>query len=570
MKRIFKHTMVLALALTVLSCSDDHFDINSSVADRPTLWEAISNNAELSDFADILDNVYYSKSEGSQTKVKYSELLSHDQNFTVWAPKNNDTILAKYKSMLATDPYTVEKELVQNHIVRYSKIMNGSESEVLDLFNSKTALFDPANMQMGAKHVSDANIGCSNGILHVLDGVIEYKPNLYEYISKDTTLSELNSFLKEYEMLRFDEANSTQGPTVNGNITWVDSVVNMTNDYFSMMDAYLNKEDSIYAMVLPNNNAWEDAIGITSKYFKYMKTYNQKVVTVNSEGDETTTPLDKTFTDEELDSMSNLFSKSAICQNLVFNAKYQAKPFNIDKPADCDSLVSTNGRVFEQPQVAQIFGDAVPVELSNGYAYVVDTFAYRGIDTWAKKRDLEAEMSSNIESNVRCNMANTQCSFVMPDTVVKYTVARAVQTTPTANPEITFKLPNIMSCKYDIYVVMAYNTNANMSTKFKATLTYHEGKRSTQSNATLKPEADDIHKGASNTYVNLPCPYVDDNGVTQYVDSICVAHDFEFPVAYYGTDFYPTLKLSVNVTSKEISTYTREMWIDQIVLVAKE
>ena len=563
--------MAVTFGLCALSCSDDHFDIQPEVAGRQTLWESINSNPELTQFAEILNNVNYSKSEGSTTSLKYSELLNHDQTFTIWAPKNNSFDYDKYIKLVETDPYTVEKELIQNHIVRYSHVMNGNTIEQLDLFNSKTAVFDPANATMGGSSIVTPNIGCSNGVLHVLNSAIAYMPNLYEYIESQPQLDSLYTFFKGYEKYSFDENNSTQGPTVNGNITWVDSVTHLSNEYFSMMGAEITHEDSTFAMVMPTNSAWESALNKTKNYFNYMSSYSQKITTIDEEGNSSETTIQQTYTTEELDSMNSLYSKDAICQNLVFNANYQALPFNINNPADCDSLESTARKVFERPQVEDIFAGAEPVKVSNGYAYVVDTFAYRACDTWAADKRYEAEQNSNIENSSRCNLMNTTLSFVEGDSIVKFSITRGVQTVSSTNPDITFKLSNVMSCKYDIYVVMAYNSNANMPTKFKASITYHEGKRNTQSSTNLKPiPTDSIHIGASNTFVNRECPYVDEDGVTQYTDSILVAQDFVFPVSYYGLDFYPTIKISSNISSKELSNYTREMWIDKIVLVAKE
>lgn len=571
MKKYINYTLAVTLGLSILSCSDDHFDINPDVAGRQTLWENINSNPELTQFAEILDKVCYSKSEGSTTSLKYSDMLNHNQTFTIWAPKNGTFDYNKYIQLVESNPYTVEKELIQNHLVRYSHVMNGSKVEQLDLFNSKTAVFDPVNATMGGSNIITPNIGCSNGVLHVLGSAISYMPNLYEFIGSQPQLDSLNSFLKSYEKYSFDEYNSTQGPTVNGNITWVDSVTHLSNEYFSMLEAEITHEDSTFAMVMPTNTAWENALKKTKDYFKYMPTYSQKITSVDDEGNSSESTVMRTFSTEELDSMSALYSNNAICQNLVFNANYQALPFNIDNPADCDSLESTAGRVFEKPQVEDIFADAKPIEVSNGYAYVVDTFAYRASDTWAADKNFEAEQPSNIENSTRCNLMNSTLSFVEGDSIVKFTITRGIQTAPTMNPDITFKLQNVMSCKYDIYVVMAYNSNANMPTKFKASITFHDGKRSTQTTSNLKSIAGDtIHTGPSNTFVNRECPYTDEEGNIQYTDSILIAKDFSFPVSYYGLDFYPTIKLASNISSKETSSYTREMWIDKIVLVAKE
>lgn len=266
MKKYINYTLAVTLGLSILSCSDDHFDINPDVAGRQTLWENINSNPELTQFAEILDKVCYSKSEGSTTSLKYSDMLNHDQTFTIWAPKNGTFDYNKYIQLVESNPYTVEKELIQNHLVRYSHVMNGSKVEQLDLFNSKTAVFDPVNATMGGSNIITPNIGCSNGVLHVLGSAISYMPNLYEFIGSQPQLDSLNSFLKSYEKYSFDEYNSTQGPTVNGNITWVDSVTHLSNEYFSMLEAEITHEDSTFAMVMPTNTAWENALKKTKDY----------------------------------------------------------------------------------------------------------------------------------------------------------------------------------------------------------------------------------------------------------------------------------------------------------------
>ncbi|MCQ2094437.1 MAG: fasciclin domain-containing protein [Bacteroidaceae bacterium] len=563
---IFKGALLFIMAFTIISCSDEHFDINEDVLGQQTLWKQISSNPELSDFANLLDMVYVSKSEGNPTPVKYSELLDHDQHFTIWAPKNGSFDHSFYENLLETNPYIVEKELIQNHMTRYNRILNSSDSVLLNLYNSKTTVFDCPNAMIGGNKISTPNIGCSNGVLHIIDGAIEYMPNIYEYIGRNPKLDSLKTFLKRYEKLDFDEYSSTQGPTVNGNITWVDSVTHLYNDYFHMMSADLTCEDSVFAMVMPDNNAWENALKKTSAYFKYMNNYTQTMTTVDEEGNESSTTLSKKFTEAEVDSITNLYSKNAICENLVFNAKYQAKPFNINNPADCDSLESTVRNVFEQPLVVDIFNNAKPETLSNGYAYVVDSFEYRPSDTWAQDIKIEAEQGYNVENSNRCTLAPTMVTETAGDSLLKTTIVRVVQSSPSVNPEVTFKLANTLSCKYDIYVLMAYNTNANMPTKFKVSISYFDGKRSSQTSTTLKPTEGNIHADKSNTFTNFP-PNIEENVL---VDSILVAQDFSLPTCCYGLDFYPTLKIAVQVSSKEISTYTREMWIDKIVLVAKE
>lgn len=575
----FKACSILLSAFCIMlstSCKDEHFDVNPDVDGRQTIWENIKSNPDLSEFAYILSNTYYSKSETSRTPQTYADLLSCNQTFTVWAPKNGSFDFSYFKTLLEenslTAQYRVEKELIRNNMVRYARPLSGTGVDTLDLLNDKTIVFDRTNKTLGNNMITTPNIGCSNGIIHITDGAAPYLPNLYELLGQIEGADSIFKFIKGYEKFEFNEYASTQGPTVNGNITWVDSVTNLTNEYFRSMGAYLNREDSLYALIVPKNDAWKDILKKTQTYYNFMPTYTQTITTVDLEGNEKSEQVTTTYTSQELDSMLNLYAKSAICDNLVFNAKYQEQKFNPYLPWDCDSIVSTSNTKFKAPFIEPLFdGNNSPLYASNGYAYPVNHFNFRPTDTWASKKTIEAEMSRNIESNTRCTLSNYTGTFERNDSLIKYTVVRSVQSSSSANPEITFKISNTLSCKYDIYVLMAYNINAEKPAKFKATLSYHDGRKATSTTATFKPlDTDTIHKGGSNIFITRP-PYIDEKGYLQYVDTIPLAKDFLLPISYYKMDkAYVTLKIASNVTSKETATYSREMWIDKIIFVAKE
>lgn len=571
--------MSAVLLLTITACQDDHFDTNADVEARLTIWQQIKQNDQLTEFAYILEHTKYSKSGNSQTNVTYAELLDHDQVFTVWAPVNGSFEYEYYKQMLESgdmeDNYEVEKQLIRNNMTRYSYIMNGSWNEDtldINLFNDKPATLICSAKTIGGQTISQANIACTNGTLHITSAPVPYRASLYELLGTLDDCDSIYQFIKGYEKYEFNEYASTQGPTVQGNITWVDSVTNLSNEYFYSMGAYLNREDSLYAMIVPNNKAWNNIIEKTKTYYNFMPTYTQTVTTVDADGNENTEKITTTFTEAELDSMLNLYSKSAICNNLVFNARYQYKKFDPFRPWDCDSLITTVGNKFKSPFVEPLFaGNSTPKVGSNGYAYVVDQFNYRAADTWAKEKKIEAEYGNAIESYSHCSPTSYTGTFERNDSIIKYTVVRVVQSSPSVNPDITFKVENTLSCKYDIYLLMAWNKNAEKPALFKAILNYHNGKKATSVSEVLAPNAaDTLHFGAKNLFTNRP-PYVDERGYDQVVDTIPLVKDFQFPVAYYGMDnAYVTLKIASTVTSKQTTDYTREMWVDKIIFVAKE
>lgn len=581
MKNITNRIPVLLSALILLafaSCQDDHFDTNADVTARLTIWQQIKQNKQLSEFAYLLENTHYSKSENTPTQTTYAQLLDHEQVFTVWAPVNGSFNFELYKSLLESGSvekaYRVENELIRNSMARFSFVLNGSwDKKEINLFNDKTTDFVYEDATIGGVKLTQRNIGCTNGTLHITENSIPFRANLYEVLATLENCDSIYRFIKGYEKYEFDERSSTQGPTVLGNITWVDSVTHLSNEYFWSMGAYLNREDSLYAMIVPDNDAWNSIIEKTRTYYNFLPEYTQTVTSVDAEGNENTEKITTTFTPEELDSMLNLCSKNAICNNLVFNARYQFKEFDPYRPWDCDSLQSTVGNRFKVPFVEPLFaGVSTPHTASNGYAYVVNQFNFRSQDTWAKKKDLEAEYGSVIESYSQCSPSSYTGTFERNDSIIKYSVLRTIQKSSSVNPDVTFKITNTLSCKYDIYLVMAWNKNAERPALFKATLSYHDGKKAAATSKVLESsEADSLHYGGKNLFKNCP-PVTDSLGnVIQVTDTIPLAKDFELPVCYYGIDkAYVTLKVASTITSKQTSTYSREMWIDKILFVAKE
>lgn len=581
-------TIMGAACLAALaSCTDDHFDINPDVAGRSTLWENIASNENLSQFAEILNKVHYSKSKGVSTPQTYSDLLNHDQTFTVWAPENGAFNYDYYKTLIDSEDadslYKVEVNFIQNHMTRFSQVMTGADSTDITLLNNKVAMFNSAKQTIKGASIVEGNIGASNGILHIVDGNIAYQPNIYEYFAGVSDLDSLNQYIKSNEHIEFDENSSTQGPTINGEITWVDSIMYTTNDYFYISGAYINSEDSSYVMIMPTNKAWREGLEKATPFFNYKKKYTQQIVTPTADGTTTTTTETTEFTDIELDSMKNAQIKGALAGSLVFNAKYQNgynyKQFPIE--GACDSLTATNGVVFYKPYCARIFdGNTNPVTLSNGYGYIVDNYNFVPNQTWMNDRIIESEYSSNIETYTRCTpsavnyyknivgVLGEDGDTISKDSTIEIGIVKTIQTSSASNPDVTFKLRNLLSGKYDIYLLVAYNDEAKKPNRFTAKLSYHDENRDNTTSETLKvPEGG---AGSGSYFENRPT-CVDENGNACGVDSVLLAKDFQFPVCYYGLDnAYATLKITSYVSSSQTSTYTRELWIDKVVLIAKD
>ena len=622
-KKWITATLTAAALLTAASgCKDDHFDISPDVLGEKTIWQNIQDNSQLTQYADILKNVYYSQTEEKTTSETYADLLNNDQTFTVWAPADGKFDYDYYKQLLTSGNrdsiYKVEKELIRNNMTRYAHILNGQDSVKLDLYNEKAAWLNYDKATFKGQKISTPNIPASNGVLHIMDGIAAYQPNIYEYMASRSDLDSINTFIKSYQKTEFDENASTQGPTVNGQVTWVDSITFISNDYTSYyIGAYLNREDSNYVMILPTNTAWDNTLAKTQQYYKFKQTYNQTIYTQTEQGNDTSYVSTTTFTPEELDSLTNLYSKNAICQDLVFNANWQYERTPISSIDDIraldtrgDSLRSTSGTKFkhtgtlnetnknftvEADNFADMFGNSDPIEVSNGQVYVVDqwnlpTTVFAPVIDRSATTIFENADNNCIDSDIQWTYINLSFieedqdgnqQVVQVDSTYKYSYLQMGAKTATSNPGAYFKLRNVLSCKYDIFAVIGYNMSDNKRNKFRAYLYYDTptGRITKDSEATLKnPEADAIDaKGASlkgtNYFVNH-LPYGNyKNGVpnVELTDTICLARDFEFPISYNGmTDAYPTLYLKSNFASTEKELYSRNIWVNAIILKPKD
>lgn len=608
--------MTAVLAAGITACSDDHFDISADAAGKQTIWQNIQSKEELSDYADILKSVYFSQSEEKTTSETYADILNGAQTFTLWAPKNGTFDYSYYKNLLNSgvreNIYKVEKELIRNNMTRYSNVINGSDSIKLDLFNSKAAWLNQGKKTIKGVAITTPNIGASNGVLHITEGAIDYQPNLYEFMAWGNSLDSINAFIKSFQTLEFDEYASTKGPTIDGKITWVDSITYMSNDYTNspaFMNAYLEREDSNYVMVMPTNETWKSTLEKTQKYFKFKASYIQDVNTQTESGKDTLIKGAETvFTQAEMDSLNNLYAKNAICQNLAFNANWQYEQIPITSIADIrsadarkDSLLSTASTKFkktgtlnatnkvrttlsnvvEVDDYATLFGNAEPTEVSNGYAYIVDDFKFPYKTFAADIDDLDYESCDNmcepyINSKTYMNpIVVIDGDTIQTDSVFKYNYLVMKNKSTSSHPGAYFRVPNVLSCKYDIYVVIGYNTDYMLQNKFYTYISYDTPEKRLSDQRLQNPNEDAVDaKGESiygtDVFVNRPMHY-NEKGEVDFTDTICVAKDFEFPICYYGlTNAYPVINIKSNFKSTEKTYYCREIWVNSIIFKSKE
>ena len=556
-KNCFKTLVLCSLAaFGFAACNDaweDHYQVNEKLNPTETLWDVISNRTDLSEFAAALK------------KTGYDKLFQGDRYYTVWAPKNGTVTVAFGDSLL-------QMEFVENHVADYNHPASGTlEDNRIELVNGKYCEFVGASGNYTFKTVPlvEKNIAAKNGTLHVINGFATFTPNIWERLAKIDSLSLINEFLRSFDEVKFSESQSVQGPIVNGQITYLDSVTVENNRWFSYIGR-LNREDSTYIMIAPTNRAWREMYEKSFNYFKFPKTK------------------------EFADSLQRYLAKEAICKHLVFSKGWNHIKDEDAFLADADSLISNyyssmNGIKFYnwyyytnefgkrtdripaelggyRGEIDDLFRDTQKEELSNGSLYITDKLGFTPIKCWHDTIKIEGESGLYVEGTT----CTTEVESINKDSVDIYKhiskghYAVFTPTTSRGNPTITFTIPNVLSAPYLIKVVFV---PANIINKKETELLPNKFNWSIQYTPTNgKVETQTLGKAISNdptridTLTLIPSGKMNGEAITtDYV---------EFPCNEYGasfSDIKTQLILKSNVSSSDKAS-DRTFRIDCVIL----
>lgn len=444
------------------SCTDDwdeHYEVMTPATG--SIWQAISEDPTLSNFQAVM------KATG------YDAALGGSQVFTVFAPTNDyfteadrDAVIQLYnqqvENKVKTSRNTAIKEFVQNHIALYNYSASPAAPDtVISMMNGKKMKF--TNSSFANNAFARSNVQTGNGLLFSINGQSTYSPNLFEYLDKDADLDSVRNFVYNYNNDRFVASESVPGEIVDGKINYLDSVTVMENDlmdYYSMLYAQLNDEDSSYVMLAPTNAEWERLLNINKQYFVYDKQVAEK------------------------DSFEYLQPRLAILRGAVFSATDNK---NILTPgAALDSVQATVARpyslrkllygsydkkfyVYDRPNAADgIFSDAQDIALSNGVLKKTDNWKIKRSQTFMTDIVMQAESTNTLDSlnirttnNPRGNTLPAVVRSVPSDSKFydKVSNNRYIEISPSGSSNITnalFDIRNVLSnVQYDVYVVFA-------------------------------------------------------------------------------------------------------------------
>lgn len=567
--KLYKKVIGLAVAaLTFAACADtweDHFDKKGEGVNDISLWQAITQNGNLSNFAKVVEACGYDKA------------LNSSQVFTVFAPTNDqfsaeevNQLIADYnaeKGKVNEEDNTVIKEFIRNHIAMYNHSVSDLTNDTLTLMNGKKMTL--SSKAFGNNQILSINQHYNNGVLFTIQGKAQYFPTVFEYLKKDADLDSIASFFynSRYYRREFLPERSVPGSLENGRTVYLDSVFVQQDDLWDMLWAYTNEEDSTYWMVAPTNQEWKKLIEEYEPYFNYdnnVRFRDSMVYTLPRLAIVDGTTFSRTLnTDAHL--TDSALSTSAA--ETYVSREYSWGNKNLH-------YYQFGGRSADNTQKpfapTGIFSGTDNIQCSNGQVMKSDNWKINKLNTFYQWLIIEAEEQSNYKILTKEAKGNDSITTVTPTVrrimndnrfygkVWSDAFVEFKQNTTTKQHRVQFNIRNVLSnIGYDIYLVtapaLANDSNATgldrLPTIVDCILRYHN-----QEGVTV--EQDLKKKVQTNPDI---------------VDYILLAEDFKFPTATYGlteTEPQVTLEVKTNVgASQNNKKYVRTMRIDCIMLV---
>ena len=511
---------LFALALT--GCSDDTWDDHydpSLPSGNKTLLQLVKENPELSDFYRVLQATHIFRNS-NKTSVTYADLLDQDQTLTLWAPKNGqfDVEALLEQCQTAKGDSVVGRHFVMNHLSRTLYSMGPSSYDEVLLLNDKKEQLTPTSLK-GVELSSTSNVRAKNGLLHVLDGEVDYSYTVYEALTSIPEYAHIGDFLMKYNRMRLNEDASVKSDVVEGHQTYSDSVLYLDNTLFYSLGR-IDVEDSLFTALVPTREAWtrhyEEALG----YFNFSgveKSDSIQRYWVNM------SMMQDLFYNNRLQHLSDsAFSTSYSKGDPLYHVFY--------KPLDEDGIMSSTYVVDER-------------ECSNGVCLNLNDWPFTPEQTYFKPIKVEAEYESN-----RTTIKNAPGEFraTNADSISGSGYLRLNNTS--SDWECTFKIPNTLAGTYDVCAVCLPKTVYQATSrdkkpnKFKAVVTYVD------------------ENGVERTK-DFSTPVTND-GVS--VDTVKIG-TITLPTCNYAQ---PTSTVFVNLQCKvsktEQTKYSRDMYLDCI------
>ena len=585
--------MAIACGMLAATSCTDYIDYNTvpeaidPAADK-TLWENISANDNLSDFASVLQ------------RVGYDKVLNTPGAYTVWAPINGSFDM---DSLNQVSDAKVEKEFLRNVIASYTHRENDLNDTIVYMLNGKllkfsnkntpALSFDGQSILPNSINPAVFNYPSVNGLLYNVAVPAAFRYNGYEYISEAADIANsMATYVKKYETIILDEASSIKGDIIDGVQHYDDSVVIVTNTLIEdNLRSQINNEDSTYTVLIPTDEAWEKAYKRISSYYKYipkiayqdlqspavgtnkgttgtiMKADLGKVETTLSSA-----PAGSEFSTAE-SYWTDSITKRWITNNLIFsetNGKYNSKLITGMSFAENDTLYSTTRNYLTNPTLL----DEATIErikLSNGHARIINRLPFTPEDTYAPVirtsnvgRIVTATGSGYTYERIhKVNLDPKVC--VLEEGYPYLTYVKAdIPSASNFAAELDFYLNNVLSTTYDIYAVIVPARVEDPTTPdsvCKPYTLYFDINYTDASNTQItgRFDGDTIQVGTAKVKKVNPFLVGD-----LKVDTVKLGR-ITFPICYAGTEAKPNIKVMHSVNSF-LSSYKKKY--EQVLRVA--
>lgn len=559
--KLYKTLLALSILVgAATACTDtwdDHYAVKNN--GEGSLWEAIGNNKDLSNFQAVL------KATG------YEAALDGDQVFTVFAPTNaeltddmRDALISSYQSQKAAGvkdkKNTVITEFVQNHISLYNySVSSQMPDTTINMMNGKAISFTKSSY--AGKDYLTYNTPAANGILYTINEIAPYVPSVYEYLSKDADLDSVWSYLSAYSIEEFQAEKSVPGEIIDGKTHYLDSVTVTQNEIIedkNWLNAKLSDEDSLYWMVVPTNEAWKELYDKNVNYFQYDK----KVA--------------------ERDSFMTHYPRYNILAGTVFSASINPKIFASDAAAATDSVMSTNAIEYSKREMTYgsydkayfqyfnpygeggVFNGTTNVDCSNGRVMKASKWNIDRKSTFLREIVMEGENNLTIDSLNIVSSSNKSGKQTQPANRVKVSTDNPfygkvsgnsyVEIQPARNENferVVFNVRDVLSnVPYDVYMVIApalagdtlATDGEQLPTLFRVVMQCHDldGVAWYYGPDSQKNAKQQVYNGGNEKNGNAAVPTKNTIAVDKLtndptkVDSVFVG-TYTFPTSSYGT-----------------------------------
>ena len=356
-KNIFTTMLsIAALLLCGIGCTDMRPELKDGLNESATetLWQQIQARGDLKDFAEICSKTPFRTSETNKPYgFTFQNLLESNTNLTVFAPVDGSYDKNQWLKMLAEGKeWEVQTQFITNHIRRNHMEIAGSADGNYYMLNMKPTNINSGKREINGVKMTEVNIEATNGVLHILEGVVPFRYNIHEYMQMVAGENAFARHIISGDSIYFDNGASIEGaPDEDGRITYLDSVFTKTNQYWRHNIDKENPvyqghsftglgfpdiacEDSTYCVFLPSDAAYAKGIEMLRKYFNYGRAYEDNAArnTVTSNKDRNFYAVDSTIitaADADaraayyLDSLAMMWARSTMYKTLVYNMRSQ-------------------------------------------------------------------------------------------------------------------------------------------------------------------------------------------------------------------------------------------------------